>query len=221
MTDNEIIKALEICENYKETCEYCPYDNIRHCADEIRKDTLNLIKRQQKLLTTISDLIVENTYPGFDKEGKPVCIWNTDGYKKIENLLKAGDSPIGKGFGTIIDKQLLADTLDIVCRQQADIERLKKTNPLFEYAAKSVHQYIENGKIRYLEFVNEEFEAEAISRKIDYLCHIQDVRTETIKEFAEKLETNIGDEDFYIQDKLLLMSMIYKIVKEMAGENDA
>lgn len=47
MTDKEIIKALEICENYKETCEYCPYDNIRHCADEIRKDALDLIKRQQ------------------------------------------------------------------------------------------------------------------------------------------------------------------------------
>ena len=47
MTDNEIIKALEICENYKETCEYCPYDNIRHCADEIRKDALDLIKKQQ------------------------------------------------------------------------------------------------------------------------------------------------------------------------------
>lgn len=61
MTDNEIIKALEICENYKETCEYCPYDNIRHCADEIRKDALNLIKRQQaeidKLKTEKDNLI--------------------------------------------------------------------------------------------------------------------------------------------------------------------
>ena len=78
MTDNEIIKALE------RMSEEDP--------EGFSTDILDLIRRQQKLLTTISDLIVENTYPGFDKKGKPVCIWNTDGYKKIENLLKAGDS---------------------------------------------------------------------------------------------------------------------------------
>lgn len=91
MTDNEIIKALEECQG-EPNCGNCPYGDSYNCFEYLREDALDLIKRQQKLLTTISDLIVENTYPGFDKEGKPVCIWNTDGYKKIENLLKAGDS---------------------------------------------------------------------------------------------------------------------------------
>lgn len=99
MTDNEIIKALELIFNNEKDCfRECifpkdmnvPCEQDGQCFINIGEETLNLIQRQQKLLTTISDLIVENTYPGFDKKGKPVCIWNTDGYKKIENLLKAG-----------------------------------------------------------------------------------------------------------------------------------
>lgn len=92
MTDNEIIKALEA--HTLQNCGDCPYDtNLTDlCISPMIKDALDLIKRQQATLMAINDLIVENTYPGFDKEGKPVCIWNTDGYKKIENLLKAGDS---------------------------------------------------------------------------------------------------------------------------------
>lgn len=38
-----------------------------------------------------------------------------------------------------------------------------------------------------------------------------------LKEFAEKLEADIGNEDFYIQDKLLLIHMIDNLVKEMVG----
>ena len=63
MTDNEIIKALEICENYKETCEYCPYDNIRHCADEIRKDALDLIQRQQAEIDRLTEIISCSEFP--------------------------------------------------------------------------------------------------------------------------------------------------------------
>ena len=46
----------------------------------------------------------------------------------IKALTKAvfiGDSPIGKGFGTIVDKQLLSNTVDLINRQKAEIERLK------------------------------------------------------------------------------------------------
>lgn len=32
--------------------------------------------------------ICDNTYPYFDKNGKPVNIWNTDGFDKIDELLK-------------------------------------------------------------------------------------------------------------------------------------
>ena len=46
----------------------------------------------------------------------------------IKTLTKAvfiGDSPIGKGFGTIIDKQTVKETIAFINRQKAEIERLK------------------------------------------------------------------------------------------------
>lgn len=46
----------------------------------------------------------------------------------IKALTKAvfiGDSPIGKGFGTIVDKQLLSNTVDLINRQKAKIDRLE------------------------------------------------------------------------------------------------
>ena len=46
----------------------------------------------------------------------------------IKTLTKAvfiGDSPIGKDFGTIIDKQTVKETIDFINRQKAEIERLK------------------------------------------------------------------------------------------------
>lgn len=49
MTDNEIIKALECC-NQEDMCDQCPYDFA--CYDEkyksiLSKDALDLINRQQ------------------------------------------------------------------------------------------------------------------------------------------------------------------------------
>lgn len=90
MTDNEIVKRLQFLLKMGDAPIGKGFGVLIDKQD-IHK-TLKLINRQQATLTAINDLIVENTYPGFDKEGKPVCIWNTDGYKKIENLLKAGDS---------------------------------------------------------------------------------------------------------------------------------
>ena len=47
MTDEEIIKALECC--WKPMCGECPSpENIDVCRDELMKDALELIKRQQK-----------------------------------------------------------------------------------------------------------------------------------------------------------------------------
>ena len=36
----------------------------------------------------LKQAICDNTYPYFDKDGKPVNIWNTDGFDKIDELLK-------------------------------------------------------------------------------------------------------------------------------------
>lgn len=50
--------------------------------DEVRKETA------EKFAERLKQLICDNTYPYFDKDGKPVIIWNTDGFGKIDELLE-------------------------------------------------------------------------------------------------------------------------------------
>lgn len=48
----------------------------------------NEIKQAQiEVLEQVKQLICDNTYPAFDMAGKPVSIWNTDGYNAIDNLI--------------------------------------------------------------------------------------------------------------------------------------
>lgn len=48
MTDDEIIKALELCiEGDDGACTICPYANTPNCYAESGKDALSLIKRQK------------------------------------------------------------------------------------------------------------------------------------------------------------------------------
>ena len=47
MTDNEIVKALDICSNHKGCCD-CPLrDEPNDCYEEMRKPILDLINRQK------------------------------------------------------------------------------------------------------------------------------------------------------------------------------
>lgn len=36
----------------------------------------------------VKKIICEHTYPYFDKDKKPVSIWNADGYKEIDKLIR-------------------------------------------------------------------------------------------------------------------------------------
>lgn len=50
MTDNEIIKALEYCEDSADTdkhCLKCPYCNESYCLDKMMADALSIINRQK------------------------------------------------------------------------------------------------------------------------------------------------------------------------------
>ena len=51
---------------------------------------------------------------------------------KLEKLLRMGDSPIGKGFGVIIDKGLLKEVVDLINEQRADIEQLEALRENYE-----------------------------------------------------------------------------------------
>ena len=93
MTDKEIIERIDTCANSPDCSSGCPYyerGDSPECMVVVMRNAIGLINRQQKTITNISKLIIDNTYPSFDKDGKPVSIWNADGYKQIEELLKGG-----------------------------------------------------------------------------------------------------------------------------------
>ena len=52
MTDNEIIKALEVC-GTNEECYYCPLNNISGCMHNLMMVALDLIKRQQEMIDSL------------------------------------------------------------------------------------------------------------------------------------------------------------------------
>ena len=116
MTDEQIIKALE-CHSDRniETCSLCPLMSVEGCAYELAKNSLYLINRYKadierykgviKLLEKdvaeakveaykevaerIKQIICDHCYPDFNKDGKPINVWNaTNGYKAIDNLVK-------------------------------------------------------------------------------------------------------------------------------------
>ena len=51
---------------------------------------------------------------------------------KLEKLLRMGDSPIGKGFGVIMDKGLLQEVVDLINEQRVDIEGLETLRKTYE-----------------------------------------------------------------------------------------
>ena len=87
MTDKEIITALNCCYGFH--CEKCPLKRVPDCKQKLMDESVELINRQQEIIANISKLITGNTYPGFDKDGNPVSIWNADGYKLIGEIVGA------------------------------------------------------------------------------------------------------------------------------------
>ena len=100
MKDREIMMVLHCCrQTHLGHCNPCPlyqdgsFKNGK-CLDVKDREVLALIRRQQEALLRISSLILDYTYPGFDKDGKPVSIWRPDGFKKIEKILKDGSEKL-------------------------------------------------------------------------------------------------------------------------------
>ena len=67
MTDNDIIKALEICRNENGICSDCPYsDDYTNCNTRIAKDSIDLINRQKEeieRLTAMLEAAEDYLYP--------------------------------------------------------------------------------------------------------------------------------------------------------------
>lgn len=78
MTDEQVIKALELCNNG--ICKGCPYYDVKCCMAVCRRDALNLIKQQQ---AEIEKLTAENK--------KIHKAWSEDLQDKIKSLHKLNE----------------------------------------------------------------------------------------------------------------------------------
>ena len=88
----EIKEALENCtNNYGTDCYHCPYLE-KGCNIKLMEDSLTLINELESENETLKDEITES-----EKEkrqlckainSKPINIWNTDGFDRIDETLK-------------------------------------------------------------------------------------------------------------------------------------
>lgn len=68
----------------------------KYCVEGEDKELCNLMEEHNKEIRNkaieefaekVKNSICEHTYPYFDKDGKPVSIWNADGYREIDKIM--------------------------------------------------------------------------------------------------------------------------------------
>ena len=108
-------------------------------------------------------------------------------------------------------------TIDLINRQQAEVERLRKANGLLEYVTKAVHHVKIGGEDWTIDFKTKEAMFEEINKKIDTLCNIQTSRAEAIKECLNwVLSLFPEDKNFTTISRFTVNQKI----KEMVGEEN-
>lgn len=63
-------------------------NELEQAKIEISKHFDYIDEAIKEFVEDVKNLIIKNTYPTFDKEGKPISAWNADGYKIIDKLVK-------------------------------------------------------------------------------------------------------------------------------------
>ena len=86
--EKEIDALKEKCEELRNE-KWDAQDDLDCYYDEmLNKIKQAKIKAVKDFAEKLKQAICDNTYPYFDKNRKPVNIWNTDGFDKIDELLK-------------------------------------------------------------------------------------------------------------------------------------
>lgn len=83
-----LLPAERVAENilaagYRKTFNEKRFENNMRAVLEIEKK-----QAVKEFAEKLKQAICDNTYPYFDKNGKPVNIWNTDGFDNIDGILK-------------------------------------------------------------------------------------------------------------------------------------
>lgn len=136
---------------------------------------------------------------------------------ELKRALEIGDAPIGMHWGCSLNKQLVSDTLDLINRQEAEIERLKEAS---EETVQCFHRMESLYNIKCMELKVAKSEADRYKRY--YFNHdYYKLISEAIKEFAERLKEKAAKYPYYQYGLIDAVSVekIDSLIKEMAGEN--
>lgn len=68
MTDNEIIKALESCNEPPEQCDDCPLGGEVGCQARIMESALDLINRQQAEIEELKKVVIDDYASEYDSK---------------------------------------------------------------------------------------------------------------------------------------------------------
>ena len=104
MTDNEIIKALECC--WKPMCGECPSpENMDVCRDELIKDALDLIKKQQEEIEMLEAEVDTYVTLAKDMHNKAITAFIRKLYSKAMRGIGTCDNGLTYKNQLIINKE--------------------------------------------------------------------------------------------------------------------
>lgn len=110
---------------------------------------------------------------------------------------------------------LISNALDLINRQQAEIERLNNLKRFEKFICERIHTDKERN-LTWI-FATKEAEQEAFEQELEKLFDISTTRAEAIKEFAERLKKRLkGNGGLY--SVTTMNAQIDNLVKEMIGE---
>lgn len=125
-----------------------------------------------------------------------------------DTLLKMAADKIEELENKISELSLVNETIDLITRQQAEIERLQSMNQAKLETIHDLQTEIENLKIEL---------SSMRTAANSYKMHYEDGKSEAVKEFAERLK-----EKYSIADVIVTVDAtdIDNLVKEMVGDKE-
>lgn len=142
---------------------------------------------------------------------------------KLDRLIHLGDSPIGKGFGIIVDKQTLKEMFGLISRLKAENkncgkkilnqrEQLKATNQKIKEQQAEIERLQKEIKEKYETIIF--LKVQSVGRSIDFCnqAKLETAKSEAVKEFAKRLKKELA---YIVANVPDMREVVDNLLKEM------
>ncbi len=106
---------------------------------------------------------------------------------------------------------LRRNSLDLINRQKAEIERLRKANGLLEYLKKAVCRVEIDGEEELIDYASDEAFQNAITKRINLMCNAQTAKSEAYKEFAELVNRRLFKGEKYAYEREYINNLLSEV----------